>query len=129
MFRPFILGLRARSSSAPLREEVDRRLEELYAGLPDVHDLPTEELRLIDKSGGHQAYGELCPSGVRNVMQRLAPRIGDVVADLGSGCGRMVLQCALEWPTLHSVVGVELSVRVNVSDWYSTTETAYNILI
>lgn len=110
------VGLRSyahmQSSSSPKVQTpptLQRQLDALYDGLDDVHDIPAEEIRIIDESGGHDAYGELTTSGVRDVLQRLGGRSGDVVADLGSGCGRMVLQCALEWPFLSSVIGVELS--------------------
>eukprot|EP00966_Prymnesium_polylepis_P246240 5695471-Prymnesium_polylepis.1 len=103
------LALRTRAEAIEGHFQVDRFLDTLYADLPDVHDVPADEIRVIDESGGHEAYGELTVKGVREVMTRLGVRPGDVVADLGSGCGRMVLQCALEWPSLSSVLGVELS--------------------
>ena len=74
-----------------------------------VYELPIAESRLIDESGGHEAYGELTTRGVREVVKRLAPQEDDVICDLGSGCGRMVIQCALEWPLFRAALGVELS--------------------
>ncbi|KAL3910291.1 MAG: hypothetical protein SGPRY_009111, partial [Prymnesium sp.] len=103
--------LRASPPSEALGEASPRssRLDALYDGLPDAHDVPENEVRAIDESGGHEAYGELTPRGVRAVMGMLGANQGDVLADLGSGCGRMVLQCAMDWPFLGGVVGVELS--------------------
>lgn len=57
-------------------DAVDRKLEVLFRGIPDVHELPANESRLIDESGGHEAYGELTPRGVREVVKRLKPREG-----------------------------------------------------
>ncbi|KAL1510563.1 hypothetical protein AB1Y20_006864 [Prymnesium parvum] len=104
------LALRApaRAFAAALADPVESQLAAIYAGLPDVHDLPADEILAVEASGGHEAYGELTPAGVREVLARLGASAGDVLADLGSGCGRMVLQCALESPWLRAV-GVELS--------------------
>lgn len=57
------------------------------------------------------AYGELTPRGVRQVFKLLQPTADDVFYDLGSGCGRCVLQAILEWPFLRRSVGIELSAQ------------------
>ena len=108
-----LLAFRSRHCSAEearseLASAVDNKLLALYESLPNIHQIPIGEQQQIDDSGGHEAYGELTPDGVRAVMARLQPAPGDVVCDLGSGCARMLLQLALEWPELRSI-GVELS--------------------
>ena len=83
-------------------------LETLYSGLSDIHDIPGDEQRCIEESGGHEAYGELTIRGGQALRALLAPREDDVFYDLGSGAGRLVLQAALEWPCQRSV-GIELA--------------------
>jgi hypothetical protein len=83
-------------------------LDALYADLADVHELPISDAHAIDASGGHVAYGELTPRGVRQLRGLLEPESHDTFYDLGSGAARLVLQAALEWPCRRSV-GVELA--------------------
>ena len=98
---------RSLSLSMPRDETVDV-LERLYAGLPDIHEVPLQEVNQIDASGGNQTYGELTIRGVREIAEILRPNVNDVFVDMGSGAGRCILQAALEWPCRRSV-GVELS--------------------
>lgn len=96
------------SSSADCGADTTDLLNTLYSDLPDIHEIPIADIRTIDASGGHQAYGELTVRGVREVQKLLLPTPNDCFVDLGSGAGRCVLQAALEWPC-HSAIGVELS--------------------
>lgn len=84
-------------------------LEHLYGDLADGDEIPVHDAQRIDDSGGHVAYGELTTRGLRDLGKKyLQPQTDDVFADLGSGRGRAVLQCALEWPC-RKAVGIELS--------------------
>ena len=96
------------SSSADYGADTTDLLNTLYSDLPDIHEIPIADIRTIDASGGHQAYGELTVRGVREVQKLLLPTPNDCFVDLGSGAGRCVLQAALEWPC-RSAIGVELS--------------------
>ena len=83
-------------------------LDTLYADLPTGDEIPIDDLRAIDDSGGHEAYGELTIRGMRELRPRLAPGRDDVFYDLGSGVGRSVMQAAMERPVARAI-GVELS--------------------
>lgn len=96
------------SSSANCGADTTDLLNTLYSDLPDIHEIPIADIRTIDASGGHQAYGELTVRGVREVQKLFLPTPNDCFVDLGSGAGRCVLQAALEWPC-RSAIGVELS--------------------
>lgn len=96
------------SSSADCGADTTDLLNTLYSDLPDIHEIPIADIRTIDASGGHQAYGELTVRGVREVQKLFLPTPNDCFVDLGSGAGRCVLQAALEWPC-RSAIGVELS--------------------
>lgn len=102
----------ASAQSASNERTADARAEatmaDMYGGLPDIHDISGDEQRVIDHSGGHQAYGELTMRGARAVQALLLPQQNDVFYDLGSGAGRLVVQAALEWPC-HRAVGLELA--------------------
>ena len=89
-------------------------LDQIFRGLKDIHEIPFEEVEVINDSGGEQAYGELTVRGIRELKHRMLPNPGghrEVFVDLGSGCGKSVIQVAKEW-TLDGVVkaiGIELS--------------------
>ena len=104
-----LLQQEPRVRAYPAMKHADAVLAQLYHGLEDPHDIPADEARAIDDSGGHEAYGELTARGVRAVRAMLRPQHGDVVYDLGSGAGRAVLQTALEWHEISRAVGIELS--------------------
>ena len=87
-------------------------LDEIYTDMSDGDEISIAELREIDASGGHAAYGELSIRGMRELRPRLDPQQGDVFYDLGSGTGRAVIQAALEWP-VERAVGVELAASRN----------------
>ena len=89
-------------------DETVGTLNHLYEGLPNGDEIPLGDQHAIDASGGHEAYGELTVRGMRELRSRLRPQHGDVFYDLGSGCGRSVVQAALEWPVARAV-GVELA--------------------
>ena len=65
-------------SSACLRREplahddvTNAALDAMYAGLDNGDEIPIGEVRLIDDSGGHEAYGELTLRGVRELRGKL----------------------------------------------------------
>lgn len=63
---------------------------------------------------GRYTYGEVTSIGARRIACAMgidtieeAPAVNFV--DLGSGVGKLVAQAFLEWPAVHSAVGIELS--------------------
>lgn len=77
---------------------------------PDTWRFPTPQttsrkiLRSLERS---LTYGEIDPKSLYRALASLRLRRDDVVADLGSGSGKVVLQAALQ-SNCRKVVGVEL---------------------
>ena len=53
-------------------------------------------------------YGEIAPASVAALLSFVAPVAGDVLVDLGSGAGKVVLTAALLYPELAEARGVEM---------------------
>ncbi|GMU19048.1 MAG: hypothetical protein AMXMBFR12_02400 [Candidatus Babeliales bacterium] len=65
------------------------------------------EREFIEKSGGNPTYGEILPSSLAQLIQKLELTKNDVLFDLGSGVGKVCIQVALTTPA--KAVGIELS--------------------
>lgn len=86
------------------------RLRALYAAAPSGFDAPLDDRRAVERVAGEgaQAYGELREPEALRLLRwaRLGPE--DVLFDLGSGVGKLVLLAACATP-VGRAVGVELS--------------------
>lgn len=69
--------------------------------------LSDAEERRVVRTGSSSTYGEIRPGAVGRLLEQLTPSRRDVVYDLGSGIGKVVLQVALTC-RVERVVGVEL---------------------
>eukprot|EP00198_Chlamydomonas_reinhardtii_P003116 XP_001692452.1 predicted protein [Chlamydomonas reinhardtii] len=79
--------------------------------------IPRKEAALVDATGGSATYGEITGDGVRQFLARVPLQSDDVLVDLGSGLGRLVLQAAAT-ARLRRCVGLELSAcRHEQSAW------------
>lgn len=65
------------------------------------------EREFIEKSGGNPTYGEILPSSLAQLIQKLNLTKNDTLFDLGSGVGKVCIQVALT--SLANAVGIELS--------------------
>jgi len=72
--------------------------------------IPSEETEIIRARGGAPTYGEISYKAVDTVLNDLFITDEDVLYDLGSGVGKMVLQSYLSFP-FKKVVGIELSTK------------------
>jgi hypothetical protein len=81
-----------------------------YAAAPGGVDAPEDDRREVERRGGEgaQAYGELSEASTRQLLAWLAPGPADVLFDLGSGVGKVVLLAAC-LTRVGAAVGVELS--------------------
>lgn len=96
------------------KEKVDKKslsphalIAEIYANLSG-NQITAAESDLIKKKGGNPTYGEIKPESLTKLLQELAITKNDVLYDLGSGTGKVVIQSYLEFP-FKKVVGTELS--------------------
>jgi len=88
-------------------EQVTLLLNELYRDKSGF-GIPREEAEIIRATGGLPAYGEISYKAVNRVLRNLFITNDDVLYDLGSGVGKMVLQSYLSFP-FKKVIGIELS--------------------
>lgn len=65
------------------------------------------EREFIEKSGGNPTYGEILPSSLALLLEKLNLSKNDTLFDLGSGAGKVCIQVALTTPA--RAVGIELS--------------------
>lgn len=65
------------------------------------------EREFIEKSGGNPTYGEILPSSLAQLIEKLQLTKYDTLFDLGSGAGKVCIQVALSSPA--KAVGIELS--------------------
>jgi SAM-dependent methyltransferase len=91
----------------PPRSQVFDELEEVFY-CRKGYQIPARERKLVDSTGGSATYGEALPEGVDALRALLELGPDDVLYDLGSGTGRVVLQLGLT-SAAGRLVGVELS--------------------
>lgn len=86
------------------------RLRALYAAAPSGFDAPLDDRRAVERVAGEgaQAYGELREGEALRLLRWARPGPEDVLFDLGSGVGKLVLLAACATP-VGRAVGVELS--------------------
>lgn len=77
---------------------------------PSGFDVSAEDRRAVELAAGSGAatYGEILPESARRLLTWLAPGADDVLFDLGSGSGHLVVQAVCE-SDVGRAVGVELS--------------------
>jgi riboflavin synthase len=77
---------------------------------PQGYDAPYADRGEVDRLAGQgaSAYGEILPGSAARLLGWLALTEDDVLYDLGSGVGKLVLQAACTTP-VGRAVGVELS--------------------
>jgi len=85
------------------RKAVRRLFRDVWA-----YEIPKADERRIRASSGSPLYGEITPASVDRLLSHLGVGEDDVLYDLGSGVGKMVIQAAMTVP-LRACVGVELS--------------------
>lgn len=88
-------------------EQVTLLLNEIYKNKSGF-GIPREEAEMIRGTGGLPGYGEISYKAVDTVLQDLFITNEDVLYDLGSGVGKMILQSYLSFP-FKKVIGIELS--------------------
>jgi precorrin-6B methylase 2 len=88
-------------------EQATTLLKEIYQDKSGF-GIPTEETDMIRAQGGAPTYGEISYQAVDTLLKDLFITDEDVLYDLGSGVGKVVLQGYLSFP-FKKVVGVELS--------------------
>lgn len=81
-------------------------ISEVYANVTG-HQISAIESDLIKQKGGNPTYGEIKPESLTKLLQDLGITKHDVLYDLGSGTGKVVVQSCLEFP-FKKVVGIEL---------------------
>ncbi len=69
--------------------------------------LSDAEDRRVTRTGSSSTYGEIRPAAVARLLELLAPTPADILYDLGSGIGKVVLQIAMSC-RVRRIVGVEL---------------------
>lgn len=87
---------------------VDARpiLRRLYRDL-DGFDVEESAEAIVTSRGSSPIYGEIMPAATMRLLEHLALRPKDVLFDLGSGAGKLVLHAAVAH-RLRRLVGVEL---------------------
>lgn len=90
-----------------LLEEIFDELEEIFY-CRKGYNIPARERNVVDATGGSATYGEALPEGIDALRQVLDLGPDDVLYDLGSGTGRVILQLALTC-NAKRLVGIELS--------------------
>lgn len=83
-----------------------RTLRRLYRGL-DGFLVPEHEEDRVVRAKSSPLYGEIMPAAVGHLLDYLRLGSRDVLYDLGSGVGKMVVQAALSVRT-KKLVGIEL---------------------
>ncbi|GLI62172.1 hypothetical protein VaNZ11_004742, partial [Volvox africanus] len=82
--------------------------------------IPKREVDLVDVTGGSATYGEITVDGMMQLLRNVPLQQDDVLVDLGSGLGRLVLQVACS-ASLRRCVGIELSAsRHEQACWVGT---------
>lgn len=81
-------------------------LRRLYYGL-DGYDVPRSEEAVVLRKRSSPLYGEIMPAATDHLFDYLELGKKDVLYDLGSGVGKMVMQAGLSRP-LKRCVGIEL---------------------
>jgi hypothetical protein len=74
----------------------------------DGFEIPKDDEQHVRKSKGSPIYGEINYQSLNKLLTHLKLTSNDVLYDLGSGVGKVVIQAALASP-VRSSVGVELS--------------------
>ena len=92
-----------RDDSSSLRASM-RRLYRDISG----YEIPRDEVRAIRERRGSPTYGAINFASVHKLITHLELGEDDVLYDLGSGVGKMVLQVAMAVP-LRKCVGIEMS--------------------
>lgn len=72
------------------------------------YTIPSEEVDMIKKAGGHPQYGEIPYDSAAHILSDMNISRQDVFYDLGSGTGKLVIQVYLTTPIKRSI-GVEIS--------------------
>lgn len=98
-----------RDELPPARREAYSRYYEAYADL-DGHQISewAREVLPIARPGMELTYGEVHFMPIFRLLERLAVGPEDVLVDLGSGSGRLVLAAAVGFPFLRRILGIEI---------------------
>lgn len=81
-------------------------LHRLY-GTEHGYELDPADHARVEATGSSPTYGEIMPTAITKLAERLELGPGDVFYDLGSGVGKVVLQIAMT-VAVDKCVGVEL---------------------
>ncbi|HEX2978014.1 MAG TPA: hypothetical protein VHO47_02760 [Candidatus Babeliales bacterium] len=81
-------------------------IDDLYKNI-NGFSISEKERSTIREQGGNPTYGEITHKGAVELLSKLNLKESDVLYDLGSGVGKLVVQVGLTTPA--KVVGVELS--------------------
>lgn len=87
-------------------QEAPRVLRGLYRGI-DGFDVPDGAERVVVNRRSSPLYGEIMPTATFRLLEYLDLGKGDVLYDLGSGVGKLVVAAAMH-RRLTRVVGLEL---------------------
>ncbi len=86
---------------------VRNSLRRLYKDISG-YDIPRDEEKAIRERRGSPTYGEINVGSVQKLIDHLQLGTNDVVYDLGSGVGKMVLQVAMT-TSVRKCVGIEMA--------------------
>ncbi len=81
-------------------------IDEMYKNIK--HQISDTERSMVTKTGGSPVYGEIKFDSLKKVLDDLNIKKTDVLYDLGSGTGKVLVQGYLDYP-FKKVVGIELS--------------------
>lgn len=81
-------------------------IDDLYKNI-NGFSISEKERSNIREQGGNPTYGEITYKGAAELLRKLNLKETDVLYDLGSGVGKLVVQVGLTTPA--KVVGIELS--------------------
>ncbi|MBI2774875.1 class I SAM-dependent methyltransferase [Candidatus Dependentiae bacterium] len=81
-------------------------IDDLYKNI-NGFSISEKERSTIREQGGNPTYGEITHKGAAELLSKLNLKESDVLYDLGSGVGKLVVQVGLTTPA--KVVGIELS--------------------
>eukprot|EP00467_Chlorarachnion_reptans_P024085 CAMPEP_0114487676 /NCGR_PEP_ID=MMETSP0109-20121206/904_1 /TAXON_ID=29199 /ORGANISM="Chlorarachnion reptans, Strain CCCM449" /LENGTH=326 /DNA_ID=CAMNT_0001663979 /DNA_START=238 /DNA_END=1218 /DNA_ORIENTATION=- len=93
-------------------EKVEEMLRSIYNRMPEISNRYPEDrdIKAAEKAGTRLTYGEIHPKGVLKIMdeEHLDAERAKVLVDIGSGRGKLALQCFHQF-NLSRVIGVEIS--------------------
>mmetsp|Transcript_6730 Transcript_6730/g.9316 ORF Transcript_6730/g.9316 Transcript_6730/m.9316 type:complete len:228 (+) Transcript_6730:177-860(+) len=103
-------------------------LKDIYRGIPEITNRHPgdSDVKAAEAAGTRLTYGEILPKGVLKVMDECHLNVNraKVILDIGSGRGRLAIQCFDQFKHLKRVIGVEIS-----QDRFGICDTAMELYV